>query len=212
MDWEGVVVIDNPLARHYLTILRDRDTPPRLFREYMRKLGFILGYEASKYMKWSSVFVETPLAKAEGLKPGKPVLIIGILGASIPLVQGIWEAIPWAGLGLIAARRVEYEDRVDVEIYYERLPKDLSHFTVLIGDPMLATGKTLASTIDLLSKRGARDIVVLTVIASRHGIEYLRSHAKNVPIITVAIDPVLNDRFFIVPGLGDAGDRGLGYE
>ncbi|OYT39281.1 MAG: uracil phosphoribosyltransferase [Desulfurococcales archaeon ex4484_58] len=212
MKDENVIVVENPLAKYYLTILRDRNTSPKLFREYVRKLGFILGYEASRYIKWKNTFVETPLARAEGIKPIKPVIVVGILGASIPLIQGIWDAIPWAGLGLVAARRIESEYEVEIEVYYERLPDDLSPYTVLIADPMLATGKTIVNTIELLKKRNAKEIVVLTIIASKYGVEYVHGREKNVPIITITIDPFLNDRFFIVPGLGDAGDRGLGSD
>ena len=211
MEFEQVHVVENPLAKHYLTILRDKNTPSHVFREYLRKIGFILGYEVAKYLRWSSVFVETPLARANGLKPGKPVMIIGILGASIPLVYGLWDAMPWAGLGLVAARRIESGEELDVEIYYQRLPSDLSNYTVVVGDPMLATGKTMAKTIELLRARGGRDVIVATVIASKHGVEYIRRRYKDVPIIVVEIDPFLNDKYFIVPGLGDAGDRGLGY-
>jgi len=212
MSLENIVIIDNPLAKHYLTILRDKNTSPRKFREYLRKLGFIVGYEASRSMKWRRMFVETPLARAEGCRPGKPVIIVGILGASIPFVEGLWEAIPWAGLGLVAARRVESGREIDVEVYYERLPNDLGHFTIIIADPMLATGKTLVSTIQLIKKREGRDIVVATIISSKYGLEYLMSKEPGVTVYTVAVDPILNDKFFIVPGLGDAGDRGLGYE
>ncbi len=212
MEEENVYIIDNPLAKHYLTILRDKNTSPKLFREYLRKIGFILGYEASHHIKWRKVFVETPLARAEGYMVGKPVMIIGVLGASIPLVYGIWDALPWAGLGLVAARRIESGKEIDVEIYYERLPDDLSPYTIMIGDPMLATGKTIVSTIELVKKRGGRDIVVLTVVSSKYGLEYLHSREPDIPVITVVIDPILNDKYFIVPGLGDAGDRGLGYE
>ncbi|MET1160139.1 MAG: uracil phosphoribosyltransferase [Thermoprotei archaeon] len=212
MEYEDVIVIENNLAKYYLTILRNKDTPPKLFRKYLRKLGFILGYEASRYLKWRSVFVETPLARASGVKPGKPVIIVGILGASIPLVEGILEAIPWAGVGLVAARRIESVEDVEIEVYYERLPETLEPYTVLIADPMLATGKTMVATIELLKKRGASDLVILSVIASRYGINYVRSKAGKIPIIVVAIDPYLNDKFFIVPGLGDAGDRGLGHD
>lgn len=207
-----LIVIDNPLAKHYLTVLRDHRTTPKIFRDYIRRLGFILGYEASRYLRWKKVFVETPLAKSEGIELGKPVLIVGILGASIPMIEGIWDALPWAGLGLVAARRREYPDRVEVDVYYERLPEDLSIYTILLIDPMLATGKTLVNVIERLKKRGARDIVILTIISSKQGIEYVRREAGNIPIITVAVDPLLNDRFFIIPGLGDAGDRGLSHD
>jgi len=128
------------------------------------------------------------------------------------MIEGMWDAIPWAGLGLIAARRKEQTDRVEVEVFYERLPSDLSKYTVLLIDPMLATGKTLVSAIENLRKKGAREIIVLTIISSKQGIEYVWENAGNIPIVTIAVDPVLNDKFFIVLGLGDAGDRGLGHD
>jgi uracil phosphoribosyltransferase len=207
-----VILVENPLAKYYLTILRDHRTTPKVFRDYIRRLGYILGYEASRFLKWKKVFVETPLARAEGIEPGKPVLIVGILGASIPMIEGIWDAIPWAGLGLVAARRRELIDGVEVEVYYERLPDDLSIYTILLIDPMLATGKTIVNVIERLKKRGARDIVVLTIISSKQGISYVHETYPEIPIITTAIDPMLNDKFFIVPGLGDAGDRGLSHD
>lgn len=208
-----ITVVNNPLAQHYLTILRNKNTKPMAFRETLRRLGFILGYEAAKYLKWSRVFIETPLARTEGVKPSKPLLIVGVLGASIPLIEGIWEALPWAGLGLVAARRREnLTDSIEVDIYYQRLPDDLSPFTIILADPMLATGKTLVSVIKKLKLRGARDIVVTTVISSKQGINYLMSNAGEPPLITIAIDPILDSKYFIVPGLGDAGDRGLGYD
>lgn len=212
MERTSVYLVDNELAKYYLSILRDRNTKPKTFREYVKKLGFILGYEASRFFKWKSVFIETPLSKTSGVKPCKPLLIVGILGASIPMIQGIWEALPWAGLGLVAARRIESEDDVKVEIYYERLPEDLSPYTILVGDPMLATGKTIVSVIELLREREGQDIVVLAIIASKYGIEYVTSRVGSIPIVAVAIDPFLNDKFFIVPGLGDAGDRGLDHD
>ncbi|MEM0380862.1 MAG: uracil phosphoribosyltransferase [Desulfurococcaceae archaeon] len=208
----NVFVINNPLAKHYLTILRDKSTKPSIFRQYMRKLGFILGYEASKYIDWKNTIVETPLAKSNGLKIDKPILVIGVLGASIPLVQGILDAYPQAGLGLIAARRIETTSGIDVEIYYQRLPDLLDKYNVMIGDPMLATGTTLLKIIDLVIEKRAFKIMVLSVIASRFGIENIRKKYSDIPILVVEIDQELNDRFFIVPGLGDAGDRSLSPE
>lgn len=206
-----VVLIDNPLAKHYLTILRDKSTPPRIFREYMRRVGFIMGYEVSKLLKWRVTNVETPLAEASGLEPEGKLLIIGVLGASIPLINGMWEALPWAGLGLIAAKRIESEGGVDVNVFYERIPDDLSNYTVIVADPMLATGSTMLVALDKIYSRGCRDAVVAVVIASRRGVELL--HEKtDVTVVALAIDPELNDKFFIVPGLGDAGDRSLNYD
>lgn len=205
-----VVLIDNPLANHYLTVLRDRNTKPKVFREYMYRVGFILGYETARLLNWRRIVVETPLAKANGLEPEGKLLIVGVLGASIPLVYGMWEALPWAGLGLVAAKRVEKREGVEVNVFYERLPNDLSDYTVIVADPMLATGSTILATLEKIYGRGCREAIVAVAIASQDGIKAL--HEKtDVTIITLAIDPELNDKFFIVPGLGDAGDRGLSY-
>ncbi|MEM1662005.1 MAG: uracil phosphoribosyltransferase [Desulfurococcaceae archaeon] len=205
----NVIVLDNPLAKYYLTILRNRETPPSVFREYMYRLGFILGYETSRFINWEKIVVETPLALANGLKPSGKVIIVGILGASIPLVNGMWRAIPWASLGLVAARRIEMGNGVEVKVYYERLKDDLSGFTAIIGDPMLATGSTISAVIEKLVARGCSKVIVASVIASKQGIEYVLGKFRDINIITVEIDPQLNNKFFIVPGLGDAGDRSL---
>ncbi len=206
-------MIDNPLAQHYLAILRDKNTGSSVFREVLEKTGFILGYEVSRELPWKTRDVETPLARAIGYFPSGKLLVVGILGASLPLVYGIIKALPWAGIGLIAAKRVEAGDSVRITIYYERLPVSLARYDrIILADPMLATGKTIEASIRHLRQRGARRITVASVIASRPGIEYLLSHVSDIKIYTVGIDPVLNDEFFIVPGLGDAGDRGLGVD
>ncbi len=208
----NVIVIDNPLAKHYVTVIRSKETPPMVFRSIVRKLGFILGYELSRFLQWSNVFVETPLARAKGVVPGNRVIIVGILGASIPLVEGMWEALPWAGLGLVAAKRIEEEDGVKVLTYYTRLPDDLSEYTVVIADPMLATGKTIDTSIEFMKERRAREVIIASIISSKPGIEFLLSKHKSIKIITIEVDPKLNSKWFIVPGLGDAGDRGLGID
>jgi len=120
-----LIIADNPLAKFYLTILRNKSTAPKTFRKCVKN-GFILGYEASKYLKWRKTVIETPLAKSEGIEHERPVYIVEVLGASIPMIEGFWDAIPWAGPGLIAVRRKEEADRVEVEVFYERLPSDLS--------------------------------------------------------------------------------------
>ncbi len=208
-----VNVIDNPLAQYYLAVLRDKNTGSSVFREVLERIGFILGYEISRDLAWKTREVETPLAKAIGYFPSGKLLVVGVLGASIPLINGIVKALPWAGIGLIAAKRVETSGGVRVAIYYERLPISLARYEkIILADPMLATGKTIEASIKHLRQRGARSIIVTSVIASRPGIEYLLGHVADIKIYTVGIDPVLNDKFFIVPGLGDAGDRGLGVD
>lgn len=205
----NVFVLDNPLAKYYLTILRNKETPPSIFREYMQRIGFILGYEISRFIEWEKTTVETPLATAEGLKPSGKVIIVGVLGASLPLVNGMWRAMPWASLGLVAARRIEKHSEVEVKVFYERLKEDLSGYTAIVGDPMLATGLTVLAILERLSARRCSRIMIASVVASKEGVRRVLEVFKDVTIVTVSIDPLLNDKFFIVPGLGDAGDRSL---
>lgn len=209
MEPGRLIVVDNPLAKYYLTMLRKSNTTPGLFREYMRKLGFIIGYEVSRYLKWTRIFVDSGMGRAEGLQPAKPLYIIGVLGASIPLVHGVWDAMPWAGLGLVAARRIISEEGIEAEIYYERMPGDLSAYTVIAVDPTLASGKTMSRVVDEVVKRGGRDVIAVTVVASRYGVESFLGKYSNIPLITVEVDPAIDRNYFIIPGIGDAGDRSL---
>ncbi len=204
-------IIDNPLAKHLLTILRSKDTGNIVFRDTLYKLGFILGYEISRELEWRETRVETPLAEAEGILPNKPLWIVAVLGAGIPLATGIHNALPWAGLGLLAARRIE-ENGIRVEIYYERLPRDLNGSPIIIADPMLATGNTMIKVIDIVRERRAGRLFLATVIASKYGLTRVFNAFRGVKVYTIALDPELNDRMFIVPGLGDAGDRAFNPE
>ncbi|MGC9011742.1 uracil phosphoribosyltransferase [Thermogladius sp.] len=204
-----LVLIDNPLAKYYLSVLRDKNTTPRSYRDAVRKLGFIVGYEVSRRLKWGRLFVETGLAKAEGVYPSRPVYIIGVLGASIPMMHGIWDALPWAGLGLVGARRRIADGELEVEIFYERIAADLAFYTTIVVDPTLASGKTMTKVVELVSERGGRDIIAATILASKRGLEYFWSKHPDVPVYAVEVDPLLDHRFFIVPGIGDAGDRSL---
>lgn len=205
----GCIIIDNPLSKYYLTLLRRHDTPPSVYREALRKIGFILGYELAKYFLWKDVVVETTTVKSIGIIPRNPVYIIGVLGASIPLMHGMWEALPWAGLGLVATRRKHVDNELHVELYYERLPEDLSNYVVIAVDPMLASGKTMEKVVSKLRERGSKKIVVATVVASKAGVERLHSVYPSIPIVAISVDPILDSRFYIVPGIGDAGDRSL---
>ena len=206
-----IVIIDNPLIKSYLTILRDARTPPPIFREIMERIGFYIGFEIAKFLDWRGAKITTPLERTEGLTLSREVIAIGILGASLPLLYGFTKSMPWAGIGLIAARRIEDHNKgyPDVEIYYTRLPRDLHNKVVVLLDPMLATGLTLKKSLELLSRLGASDVIVASVIASKEGLEKL-SKEKNVKaIILCAVDEKLDKNYFIVPGLGDAGDRAL---
>ncbi len=206
-----IVVVDNPLIKSYLTILRNTRTQPPFFREIMEKIGFYIGFEIAKLLDWKTVQVISPLGRARGLTISREVVAVGILGASLPLLYGFVKSMPWAGIGLIAARRIEEHNKnyLDVEIYYTRLPRDLHNKVVVLLDPMLATGLTLKKSVELLSRLGASDIVVASVIASREGLEKLSKEKSVKAIIVCSVDEKLDKNYFIVPGLGDAGDRAL---
>ena len=204
-----VYIIDNPLAKYLLTILRNKNTLPPKFREVMRKLGFILAYEISRELMWKEITVETPLSKAKGIEPYTNIWIIVILGAGVPLAQGIHEAFPWAGLGFIAARRFEEDKDIRVEVYYERMPESLKRTITIIADPMLATGNTMVKVLEIVRRRECEKVIIASVVASKYGVKKILDLFNDVNIYVLTIDPELNDKAFIVPGLGDAGDRAL---
>ena len=204
-----VYIIDNPLAKYLLTVLRNKNTLPPTFREVMRKLGFILAYEISRELMWKEITVETPLSKAKGIEPYTNIWIIAILGAGVPLAQGIHEAFPWAGLGFIAARRFEEDKDIRVEVYYERMPESLKGAITIIADPMLATGNTMVKVLEIVRRRECGKVIIASVVASKYGVKKILDLFNDVNIYVLTIDPELNDKAFIVPGLGDAGDRAL---
>lgn len=196
-----------PYASFILRVLRDRRTSVEEFRLWLRRAGYLLGIAASSSLPRREVRVETPLGAAVEEWPSAEPLVVNVLGAGEFLAQGILDAYPGAPLGLVAARRVE-ENGVRVEIYYERLPRRWEGPAIL-ADPMLATGSTIEAVARLLAERGSDPIIVASVIAAPEGLERLES-LGDITVYTLALDPGLDSNYFIVPGLGDAGDRGLG--
>lgn len=214
MEGDGVYVVSrvNPLARHVLRVLRDRYTEYETFRRYMRIAGTLLAVYSLGEAEWREARIVTPLnAEAVELEPAAPVYVVGVLGASLPLLEGFTEVAPWIRIGLVAAKRVEEGGPVRTEVYYVRLPERFDG-PAFVVDPMLATGGTVEAAISIVKERGAPRVVAVSVIAARPGIERLRERHPDVKIYTLAVDPELDNRFFIVPGLGDAGDRALGVE
>ncbi|MCE4612319.1 MAG: uracil phosphoribosyltransferase [Desulfurococcales archaeon] len=199
-----------PLARYVLYVLRNQKTGYPTFRRYMRLAGNILAIEISRDLEWVEEEVETPLAaKAREYRLAKQPLLVGILGASIPLLEGFLDIYGESPIGLFAARRRETGEGVEIDVFYTRLPRTIDQPVVLV-DPMLATGLTMLKAVEEVEERGARRIIIASVIASREGVERIEKAYPRVPIYSLALDPMLDDRFFIVPGLGDAGDRSLG--
>lgn len=199
-----------PYARWLLLKLRDRRTDSPTFRYYMREAGRLLAIMSSAELEWTKESVTTPLGvQTEELNLAAPPLLVGVLGAALPLLEGFSEVYPQAPVGLVAARRLEDRDGVKVELYYRRLPRVHEGVAVVL-DPMLATGRTLDRVISEVKSLGSGKVIVGSVIASKQGLSFILSRHPDVSIYTLAVDPELNTSFFIVPGLGDAGDRGLG--
>lgn len=204
-----VRIIDHVYAQHLLTKLRDKSTKGIEFRKGLVRLGRIVGYELVKTFPTRQVEVETPLGKATGVEIVglDKVVIVQILRAAMPFVEGLLKAFPQARLGVVAARRREEGGAISVEVFYSKVPQ-IEGDVVIVADPMLATGGTMIKAIEEVYKAGnPQRLIVASVIATPIGVDNVLSKYPHAEIYTVAIDPALNDRAFIVPGLGDAGDR-----
>jgi uracil phosphoribosyltransferase len=203
-----VHVSNHPLIRHKLTLLRDKRTEPKKFRELVREIAILLAYEATQDLGVEPVEVETPLASAPGYELREPIGLVPILRAGLGMVEGIWEMMPSAEVWHIGLYRDERTLR-PVE-YYNKLPVAPTVHVCLILDPMLATGGSAVATVDILKRWGAQRVKFVGLIAAPEGIERLSSAHPDVPIHLAAVDQHLNDIGYIVPGLGDAGDRQFG--
>lgn len=200
-----------PVARMVLASLRSESTGLTEFRRNLKLAGVILAVEVSRELEWEKVKVKTPLGVAEELRLARPPLLVAVLGAGVVMAEGFLDVYSEAPLGLVAARRVEEPGRLRVDVYYRRMPPRIEGPAVIV-DPMLATGYTMDVVASDLKERGASKVIMASVIASRDGIMYLAERHPDAVVYTLAVDPKLDDRFFIVPGLGDAGDRSLGVE
>ena len=203
-----VHVSDHPLVKHKLTLLRDKNTDPKKFRELIREITLLITYEALRDLEVKPKEVETPLTTTSGYKLAEPVGLIPILRSGLGMVEGIWEMIPSAEVWHIGLFRDERTLRP--VSYYNRLPIHPTVSVCLILDPMLATGGSAIKTVEILKEWGANRIKFLGVIAAPEGVEALTSAHPDVDIYLAALDDHLNEHAYIVPGLGDAGDRQFG--
>jgi len=198
----------HPLVRHKLTRLRDVDTQPKKFRELVREIAALLAYEATTDLAVSPRAVETPMGSAKGVELKEKLGLVPILRAGLGMVEGIWELMPNAEVWHIGLYRDE-ETLQPVE-YYNKLPVEPTVTVCLVLDPMLATGGSAVATVDILKKWGVSKIKYVGIIGAPEGIANLHEHHPDVPIHLAAVDERLNDIGYIVPGLGDAGDRQFG--
>lgn len=203
-----VVIADHPLITHKLTVLRDKHTPPPTFRLLVDELMTLLAYEATREVRVTSVEIETPVAPTTGVHISEPApLIVPILRAGLGMLDGMVKMVPTAEVGFLGMKR--NEQTLQPETYAERLPDDLSGRQCFVLDPMLATGGSLAAAIDFLFERGADDVTAICVLGTPEGIAAVREGAgnHNVTLVLGALDDGLDENAYIVPGLGDAGDR-----
>ena len=207
-----LTIASHPLITHKISILRDESTPSPIFRLLVEELVTLLAYEATREVVLTEVEVSTPLTKTKGAKISKPrPIIIPILRAGLGMLEGVTKLLPTAEVGFLGIKR--NEETLEPFTYANRLPDNLGDRQVFIIDPMLATGGTLNDSIDYVFERGARDITCVCLIGAPEGVENVKNHlavkwlGKSVHIVLGALDERLNDIGYIVPGLGDAGDR-----
>jgi uracil phosphoribosyltransferase len=203
-----VVIAEHPLITHKLTVLRDKRTPPPIFRQLVEELMTLLAYEATREVRVESVEIETPVTTTTGVRISQPSpLIVPILRAGLGMLEGMVKLVPTAEVGFLGMKR--NEETLVPESYAERLPEKLNGRQCFVLDPMLATGGSLAAAIEFLFDRGADEVTAICVLGTPEGIAAVREQVgnRNVTLVLGALDDGLNEHAYIVPGLGDAGDR-----
>jgi uracil phosphoribosyltransferase len=206
---EGCTVVAHPLVRHKLTLMREKECSTKSFRQLLDEIGKLLCYEVTRDLPEEMVEIETPLTKMQSpVISGKKLVFAPILRAGMGFLDGMLELVPAARVAFIGLYRDH--DTLEAVEYYFKAPHDLADRLVIVMDPMLATGNSATAAIDLLKGRGAKDIRFVCLVAAPEGVKKMREEHPDVPIWTAALDSHLNEHGYIVPGLGDAGDRMFG--
>jgi uracil phosphoribosyltransferase len=206
---DTLTVVKHPLVQHKLTLMREKDTSTASFRQLLREISLLLAYEVTRELPMTTKRIETPLEEMDApMIEGRKLALISILRAGNGLLDGILELVPAARVGFIGLYR-DPETLQPVQ-YYCKLPDHLEDRVCIVVDPMLATGNSSAAAVTLLKQSGARNIRFLCLLAAPEGIKHMQEAHPDVPIVTAAVDSHLNDHGYIVPGLGDAGDRMFG--
>ncbi|SHI50922.1 uracil phosphoribosyltransferase [Propionispora hippei] len=204
-----VKIIDHPLIQHKLSLIRDIKTGPKEFRELLDEISMLMAYEITRDLPLETTEIETPVAKCQcKMLAGKKMGVVPILRAGLGMVNGILRLIPAAKVGHVGLYR-DPKTLLPVE-YYCKLPPDVAERDFVVIDPMLATGGSSAATIDILKREGARHIKLMCLVAAPEGVLLVNKQHPDVEVYTAAVDEYLNDHGYIVPGLGDAGDRIFG--
>ena len=206
---KDTIILDHPLIQHKLTLIRDKKTDVKDFRELVDELSTLMAYEVTRDIELKEINIETPIAKTKGkIISGKKLAVVAILRAGLGMVDGILKLIPSAKVGHIGMYRDP--DTLKPVSYYAKLPKDIDKRDIIVVDPMLATGGTAVATIEYIRKFTRSNIKFMCLVAAREGINAIRKNFPDVKIYTATVDEKLNDHAYIVPGLGDAGDRLFG--
>ncbi len=209
MTTKHLTIVDHPLVQHKLTLMRDKSTSTAGFRPLLREISLLLAYEITRELPMSTMRIETPLQPMDApVLEGKKLALVSILRAGNGLMDGILELIPSARVGFVGLYR-DPETLLPVQ-YYSKLPSSLEERMTIVVDPMLATGNSSAAAIDLIKQAGATNIRFLCLLASPEGVARMKEAHPDVPIVTAALDERLDGHGYIVPGLGDAGDRMFG--
>lgn len=204
-----VRIIDHPLIQHKLSLIRDIKTGPKEFRELLEEIAMLMAYEITRNLPLEDTEIETPVAKCQcKVLTGKKMSVVPILRAGLGMVSGVIRLIPAAKVGHIGVYR-DPETLRPVE-YYCKLPNDIAEREIVIIDPMLATGGSSGAAIEMIKRKGGRNIKLMCLVAAPEGVRYVNEHHPDIEIYTAAVDERLNDHGYIVPGLGDAGDRIFG--
>ena len=206
---QHLTVVDHPLVQHKLTLMRDKTTSTAVFRQLLREISHLLAYEVTRELPLTMEEIETPLTTMMApVLDGRKLALVSILRAGTGLLDGMLDLIPSARVGFVGLYRDE--ETLQPVQYYCKLPGELDDRLVIAVDPMLATGNSSAAAIDLIKKAGATNIRFLCLLAAPEGVARMKDAHPDVPVVTAALDERLNDKGYIVPGLGDAGDRMYG--
>ncbi len=202
-------IVDHPLVQHKLSLMRDQETSTAVFRQLLREISHLLAYEVTRNLPMTTQKIQTPLTEMDApVLDGRKLALVSILRAGNGLLDGMLDLIPSARVGFVGLYRDE--ETLEPVQYYCKLPGDLSDRLVIAVDPMLATGNSSVAAIDLIKEQGAKDIRFLCLLAAPEGVARMKEAHPDVPVVTAALDEKLNELGYIVPGLGDAGDRMFG--
>jgi len=204
-----LVVVDHPLVQHKLSLIRDKQTGAKEFRELVEEVAMLMCYEVTRDLPLKEIEVETPVSRAKTkVIVGKKVAFVPILRAGLGMVDGMLKLVPAAKVGHIGIYREPETE--EIVVYYCKLPEDSTEREIILIDPMIASGRSISAAVDLLNEKGCHHIKVVSLLATQAGIDLLQKNHPEVEIITCSIDEGVNANGYIVPGLGDAGDRIFG--